>query len=423
MPPDLSIDGDAREYKVTGRAGPKGSVVVALDDKKLVFAITRADASKGALAIALTSYAPFFPDVGWTQRGGTTFGLTDEGCRFEQHLVGETAEGEWKSGAPRPPEVVAACRAVLKRHATMAAKYDERFVRRFRISATAVEALDKEGRAKAIEGAKHRAAGQTIEVMLPLAAMPAFAAAPLAKMLLFAAEGDLSADIGAYRGPESGYSEVPLASPVSFSPHAQLRDALFGRHIPKPHHEMSYHPAEPQKIDVVYPAAGVSFGGANTPDRMVVVESSQPIFTKTDDLGEVVVGIARGTTRFLATLRKGKLVGLEPFPDVRGVKKRGQDLHFFGYESAGFFEALSERVSPYWRAFAVKPDGTLHLLSDEEGYPTGAGVYWDTPPVPFSDRGFTTFGVRGRSLGVPKTVTWRWNEKETKYLSSVIPAE
>ncbi len=414
MPQRLAVDGNLQEWG-DGKRAPR-VVFVAVDEKKLALAASWPEAAKGSVAIAISTTIPEVPEIGWTQRGGSTHELTDETCQFEQIAL---AEANWKNGDAHPPEVVEQCRAVMKRHAEFTARFRERFVRRFRLSASGIEALDAAGKASPINGATHRATADGVEVELPLSAMPRIAQAPLESLEIAVAEGKLPSGLLPPTADErQGWTEVKLQQAVAFAPHGALRAQIA---VAAPLVVNSYDPGKPEIVHSVSHAAETPLGGKGAPDRAVVVESEETIFTKTDEHGDVVIGVARAAGHYIATYRGGQLVAVEGFPDVRGTKKVGDDLHLFGYDEGGFTWAVGTYVPPRWRVLAVAKDGKLTEIADEGVDWVGMWNAWDNEPKPYFDRDFAQFGIRGKRGKRPKTVTWKWDEKERKYVSDVTP--
>jgi hypothetical protein len=419
IPPALAIDGRLDEWPTPGTT-PVRRVFVAVDAKRLVLAVSAGDAAKDGVVIALSSHVPEVPEIGWSQRGGSTHPLDDERCRFEQISL---PEANWKNGEEQPPEVIAACRALLQRHTDFVARYKESFVRRFRLTDQRVEALSADGRPSPLSGASHAASAGSIEVSLPLEAMPRLAEAPLEMVYLAAAERALPTGLvpPSYQHTE-GWTELKLPAPVSFEPHGELRAQLVGL-SPFGTDQVSYRPAEPNKIELVSSSSGsAAIGGKNAPDRPVVVEDTFDMFTKTDEIGELTFGIARGLGTNLAILRKGKLASMAGIPHPWHIKRREGELHVFAFANNGFTWAVGTYVPPRWIVLRVNPDGTNEEIADEGVDVIGQWNAWDGDPEPFHDPELSTFGMKGKRNKKPKTVTWRWSQADRKYVSTVSPA-
>lgn len=428
MPEALAIDGRLDEWLLPDDVAAQRTVLVAVSPTKLVIAASLPALVESEISVAIASAAPSVPDVGWAERGGSIRELTDERCQFEQISL---PEGYWERGKQQPPEVVEACRAIMQRQADYAASYLERFVRRFRLTGSAVHALDAHGEARPIDGAVHAAVKGTIEVQLPISSLPRLAQAPLMTLFVKVAEGKLPADLTPPRGEDDtqGWSSAGVLEPVEFAPHAALRAAIFadlgiGYHHPD-FGELSFHPSTPDTIELARAERwGPGVGGAEPITVTKVVQSEQRIFTRLAELGDVEVGVAHAHKPFLATYHKGVFVSATEFFPVAGKTERAGALHVFGYDAGGFSWSRGAMYSPpRWWVYAVKRDGTVEDIADEGVDSFGMWNAWDDYPKTFFDPDFRRVGLRGIRKKRPKTVIWRWNDAEGKYTSSVTPKD
>jgi hypothetical protein len=70
----------------------------------------------------------------------------------------------------------------------------------------------------------------------------------------------------------------------------------------------------------------------------------------------------------------------------------------------------------------VKPNGQLEQLADEGVDVLGVPA-WDAEPKPVSNADLTELAIKGKYRGRAKTVTWRWDESEGRYISTVTPKD
>lgn len=446
LPPrDADSAGPEPEQRTSGGREPKGALpsgpnprdaashaAIALTNDALLIAAELQGEARDGIWLGLGSPAPELPPIGFFGRGGYVLPPV---CEFEQVHIGE---GSFENGKPNPPEVVAACRELIARHEKLLVTHAARFSRVFRIDREGARLLHPDGSLSRVEGAKHALKpgprGATVEVSLPLAAMPRLAAAPLEWLRLVARPA------AAPRAPELPLEQwvwVKLPAPVSFEPMGELRARALamvrGRTFFPP--GLSYHPSDPLHVE------SVSHAG----DAMSLKAQEETLYTKARSFGDVEIGHVSAVGRFLAISRGGKLAEVIPLEsdlnldrggptELRGMIERDGELHVFWYTPRYYSYDISF-VEPAWSVLAIGPDGSVRgdvLDSDAEG------VRWEEASD-FASAELDTFGIRGtthfpdgwggdyQEKLTGKEIVWRWDSKARKYrgkLSNIpVPAK
>jgi hypothetical protein len=405
---------------------------LALSSDAVLIAAELGEPAREGIWLGIGSLAPDLPAIGEVSRGGSTEPLK---CKFEQVYVGE---GSYVDGKPNPPEIVAACELLLDRHAKFVAKHEERFARAFKIDRDGVRAVQPDGTLAAIEGAKAvfkpGATGATVEVSLPLKAMPRVADAPCKALRLVARAVTTPAPPLAAQGHFAPDQWVWLALPdaISFEPYGELRARVFdpasleGVIFMFPTTGMSYHPGDPLHLETMgYPA-----------DRHSVVASEEMLYKKLAAVGDIEIGHVAGYREGMAIFKKGKLadvlfgtVASVPPGIPQGILPRDGELHVFSYQD---MSSASEygTAPPMWSVVAIAADGSHR---DDVLDQAGDVPEWEDGWV-FASPDLASFGVRG-STHYPKgskervekpqgfEVTWRWDKAKKKYAATmaVIP--
>jgi hypothetical protein len=390
------------------------------------------------VVVALGEPVSPYPDIGWQQRGGSTHQLTDAGCERQQVPL---IEAGWMDGEPHPPEVVAACRAILARHRERATTHTNRFMRRFRITSDAVRPEGPGADPAWVVGAKLASGARGVEVELPLAALPELTHAPLSRLLVAAATNDLSPPVEApvirYNGGKppvfAGWSQLTLAEPVGFGPRASLLAKVFPLADDTSGsfsgYSTSYHPSDAERVRTVSvdevagepvgpapPSPGV-IGPPTKMDRPSTTERSEPIFQPYRTFGKVAIGLTEAQQ--LVTYVGDQLVGFQPFGRPVGSREVGGDLHLFNYHAEQFNPFVGMWSQPAWSAVAIKPDGSIVAdLADPSPDEGGWNAGWDAEPKSFADRDYVKFGLRGSRQRKPRSVVWKWNAKSGRYEAS-----
>ena len=438
-PPRIAVDGDLAEWgtfvalpslaqpmpggtRATGEPAPNppdaaSRLAFALTSDGALIAASLGEAARDGIWLGVGAWAPDLPRLGVYSRGGV---LDDLECQFVRI---ELSEGAHKNGPPNPPEVRAACEALIDRHKKLTAAEGARFERVFRIDHEGVRRVEADGALAAIPGAsavwKATASGAAVELSLPLAAMPRVAEAPLEAMRLAARA------VTAPRPPALTTREwvwVTLPAPLSFDPLGELRAKLFeqqrsieldpshfGDTIYSQPEGLSYHPASPLRVESVHYLGGEY-------EYIRVGASEQALYEKRDSLGDIEVGLAASGE--LAILRKGKLtevIGVGG--SLRGIVHRDGELHVFAFSPSGFSEAFGFHPAR-WSVTAVAEDGSHRDVVVDDSV-EAAGWYeaaW-TPMDEITSKDFTRFGMRAviEKKGVEQT--WSWNGKRKVYVA------
>jgi hypothetical protein len=336
--------------------------------------------------------------------------------------------------------------AVLGRYQKTSADYRERFIRRLRIDGASVSLVDGAGASAVIAGAVVRSQATSAEVELPLTALPDTSQAPLASLLAGAIFGELPA--GLRTPPSQGHPSIEnkaaidaawkkleLETPVGFGDHPDLLAATFENATSVMNggimSQLSYSPARPETIssmtvpDVavaqskVVPKVPGAIAGPTGPDRPALAHSESPLFTPLDTFDKVTIGLANGA---LVTLVAGKLVAQDWFGKPEATHRREPDLHLFRFEPGGYNQFIGHYPAK-WHAIAIKPDGKIVPIADEGVDFPGMYDAWDSPPRTFHSPDWTSFGMRGKRGGKPRTVTWQWDAAKSAYVSSVVPIQ
>jgi hypothetical protein len=374
-------------------------------------------AARDGIWLGVGAWAPDLPRLGVYSRGGV---LDELECEFVRV---ELSEGAHENGPPNPPEVRAACEALIARHKQLAAAEATRFERVFKIDREGVHRVDADGALAAIPGAsaawKATPGGASVEVALPLAAMPRVAEAPLEAMRL-AARAVTSAKPPALTTRE--WVWVTLPSPVAFEPLGDLRAKIFeqqreieldpshsGQTIYTQPEGLSYHPATPLRVERVH-----YLGGEYEYTR--VGASDLPLYEKRASLGDVEVGTSAGGE--LAILKKGKLVEIVGMGGIlKGIVHRDGELHALAFSPSGFSEAYGFHPAR-WSVTAIAEDASHRDLAVDESL-DAAGWYeatW-TPMDEISGKDFARFGMRTviEKKGVEET--WSWSPARKMYVA------
>ncbi len=435
VPATLVVDGNLEEWTHHKKSNRMVYVAVAAD--RLVLAASLH--STKPLSLTLSSVIPQVARVGWETVGGDTRPLTEEGCKRGQRFM----EG-WHGVGEQRPAVVNACLELLARHSAFETEYNERFVRRFRLTPQGITTID----GKAIDGATHAATDRSVEVELPVSAMPQLAQAPLIALYAVAADDDVPPDlplpIRQWKGnPDTRWSALTLATPVSFEPWSAVRTALFKdfeglgladrSNYWTPEATLSYHPSKPRLVELVEtPPANkplVFDHQAYDVSRTVAVETSRTLYQPLDKIGNIEIGLVNASR--IVTLKAGNVIALGPeMRDgelrgiIRGHIRRRGEVHVFASQSGrhrhspdGLFHG------PTWHVFGIKKDGMVIRLTDEFGGTTVLFThpFWDGEPKPFFDAKFQRFGFRGLRMKRHTTVTWSWDDRKKKYIRTVRP--
>ena len=388
-------------------------------DAMLVVGRLKNDATRG-FWLDVKSDPPEVPPMmtagEWTRAGARA----PYDCDYER----EYQAGEFVQTKPLAPEASRECHALLRRYEVFKAEYANRFLRRYKVDETGVQGTDATGKLVAIGGArvawKKTAEGASVEVSLPLTAMPRVSEAPLAGLQVWAtASSSPPAAIG-----EAARINFPAA--VSFEPLGDLRSAVAGvlmnaRTVggeAMPGSCFSYQPGDPERVELV-------IAGGNAGVGPVV----KPLFEKTVTVGALEAGVSRTLATHAVAMVEGHLTAFDLLDgDFRGAVQRNGQVHLFAFEQGEQAVEYEGRPS-HWQAITILPNGTSELLIDSTT--VGATVQgwcsanYEEPGTAFSSADYHTFGLRGSCRGndpnAPPTgfeVAWTWNDTKKVYEST-----
>ena len=322
----------------------------------------------------------------------------------------------------RLPEEQTACKALEARRAEVKAEHEKRFARLFKIDREGVRGVAEGGALVAIEGARSAwrpgPRGATVEVSLPLSAMPRAGEAPLQRLRLVARAAPTTPVLTLGQ-----WVWVDLPEAVSFEPYAALRAHALARALEvgefnypgttsyKQPWGMSYQPGAALRIEIM-----------DAPSCDAVTPGEEPLYEKLARLGDVEVGrvaapegslCSRSSMPWVAVFVKGKLAGMIKLKgDPRGAVERSGELHVLAYNRDYY------AVPAIWSGVAISPTGAHRDLVVEPVAgvkETKAVSYWsDVSAVAGKD--LDGFGWRGTKGGRGVEATWRWDAVRKRYV-------
>ncbi len=336
----------------------------------------------------------------------------------EQTMV-VTSEDDGSQGygwEPSPPETKAACEAVVARETAFESANRKRFAKVFKVDRDGVKSVSESGELASVVGAeavlRPSAKGATLEISLPLSAMPRVAQAPLTTLRVVARP--LSA-----KPPEPSMKQwiaAKLPEAVSFEPYGALRAFAFrsanelGDFYPgttgfQEPRALSFQPGEPLRVEVM-----------DAGDCTVVTPRQQTLYTKQATLGAIEVGYVTAAIRgylgcgaaskdSVVIFENGKsdIVTLDGNP--KGVIERNGELHVLSVTD----------WEKKWSVTSVAPDGTHHDIALTPREPTdkerqGAEL------ADFVSPGLDSFGWRSAKNLQGIEVTWTWDAAAKSYV-------
>lgn len=408
-------------------ASAASHLALALGTDAVTIAADLGQPAKDGFWLGIGAVPPRVPSVGLLARGGY---IVPFDCDFEQIRM---MEGEWAKGPAKPPEVVAACHGLIARHAELVAHHRARFSRLFKIDRDGVHGASAEGTLSSIEGAKAvfkpGPRGATVEVTLPLNALPRLVEAPVVTLRLVA-----RAAIGPKPDVVSGqWVEVSLPEPVTFEPFGDLRNhsAELLSHTERIT-GFSYQPGDPGHVETMQHESELSHDS--------IVAREETLYSKPlARLGDIEIGYVSAYRPWLAVFKDGKFLregkappgedsyGGETSVDAfsraepRGFVKRDGELHVFSYGPMSI-STVGEIRWPSWSVIAIAADGGVRNPVEDANVPMMAGG----ETIGFISPDHSSFGVRGpaQNLDTRKgqpadaglEVTWRWDSVKKKYV-------
>lgn len=448
MPSGLTMDGNLAEWpqlaEATNRRGSGSSTVAfAITNERIVLAAQLGPAAGGGIWLGIASPAPELPRIGNATSHGDVQPLD---CEHAQRMV----EGEYVStSTPNPPEVAAACRALVDRHADLKASLAHRFSRRIKIDASGVRSLNDQGTLTPLEGATitsiRSANGSAFEASLPLTAMPRVAEAPLSSLSVWATASPAPPPEVAPVG-----SAKSLPSPVSFEPNGSVRASVF-QILGKPHQVddlaferagISYQPGDPLHVETMHYADRAVAGGP--PVRTSVHPVEELLYESKATLGDVEVGSLHALFEWVAIFHGGHLVeslalagAWIPTRQLRDVVVRDGEIHVVSYSPGGLLFLSGKREPASWFVTAVAPDGS-HREAVDSALERAIGKSgadcdaWSLEMKETSSSAFDTLGLGGTCMRYeeraglepskgPRSfeVSWRWDVAKKMYVGKV----
>jgi hypothetical protein len=308
------------------------------------------------------------------------------------------------------PETTEACKRVMKSAADKVAAHEARFRTLFRLDREGVRAVDEAGAKAAVAGAqiaiKAAAKGATLEAFLPLRALPRMSEAPIPYLQVLARA--LSVAAKDLPKPEA-WPSAPLPRPLGIEPWAALRAAVYDSERGFYPAGLSYHPAEPTRIESLrYPGEFVT--------RDYEVRDGL-LYTSKVTLGDVQVGLVQSRGDSVAVLKKGEVVEVHRPWDAREFRERDGEIHVLGYRSVTWTDSWTTTAG--WSVLAIGADGAARDGEQVVERPQ-LFVNWESPQE-FHSADYATVGVRGGAQvqGEQKVVgwevTWRWNKAKRIY--------
>ncbi len=411
-----------RREDVTQGPNPRNApsqVALAIRPEGVLLAASLAAETGGGAWIGVGAEVPKLAPIGTLTRGGMPHELD---CEYEQTGGGE---GGWHRGAALPPEAAAACRAVIARYDALRKQHHAKFTRIFRLDRGGVRTLVGD-EATPVEGAVVKVAdrvggGVTLEVSMPLAALPRMSTAPVDSLRMIARAASQPMPPDSETDP---WVWIRAPHPIAFEPHADLRAEAF--RLADAHTyfwpSLSYHPAAPDRIESVH------YPDTRTRDRLEPVDG--PLYQPKKTMGDVEIGIVNAYAPWLVVRKKGAAlqtvelsihgIDIDPAVRLQALVDRG------GAQHAIFFmdnPSNGSVFAPRWDVAVIAPDGTVAtpLRRDDE---VRVDPFQWIEVEPFHAPDWSSFGLRGLThfqegaMGGPATgyeVVFRFDPKAGKY--------
>ncbi len=440
-PSNLQIDGDLAEWPArTTDASRPSSLAVAVTTEGVFLSGDLGPAAKDGLSIAISSPAPPMPAIGESvARGGGIESLTE--CDYETEDVCSLGCSTHTTDKKKPPEVAAACHALLDNYAKLVASHTRRFSRQLRIDARGVSVRDESGTFVPVAAAKlawvPKEGREVFEAALPLAVLPRLSEAPLQALSIRA-----SVDQGNLPDAPSDEAKRNLPAPLSFEPHADIRAALIiaagacgvgAMPTPECGAAISYDATDPEHVETM------DYVGPSKTPYAALEPHQGTLYQPKAKLGDIELGVATARGPSVVILKNGKLVDAEhdllPIgfaSTLEGIIERDGELHVI-ISTPGIYSGPDGRtIRASFRVVAVGPNGVQRdaavSLEDElykvcDGMHVSNGV-GGTASV---DKTFATLRFRGRcdadrekNREVGYEATWRWSPEKKMYTGSVV---
>ncbi|MFO0589809.1 MAG: hypothetical protein U0441_19875 [Polyangiaceae bacterium] len=382
------------------------------------------EAAKEGVWIALGARPAELPLVG--QYFGR-MGFQPLNCEQKPMVEGEDGDqGYWME--KRTPEEAAACTAIKTRIREAAHKHEARFEKLYRIDPTGVRVAGPNGALTAVEGAKSAwkagPHGATVEVSLPLLALPRMAESPLETIRILA-----RTDVAPPLLTPQAWLWLKLPAPVGFEPFAALRKHAFARAndigegnspgttVYKESRALSFQPGDPMHMEIV---------DSQGCEAMEIREI--PLYERLASFGDVEIvraaaprGISCRTEMepWIATLKKGEVKDiLKLNGGFEGKMLRGDEIHILAYDTH-----VWEPTPGVWSVLGFGPSGEKRdvPVSPVPGYDPfdgkpndGPAVYWEEN-LNFVSPDLESFGWKGVRANKGFEAVWKWDAASKSY--------
>ncbi|MFO0590133.1 MAG: hypothetical protein U0441_21505 [Polyangiaceae bacterium] len=428
-PEKLALDGAVAEWEALAKGSDvaealdsESVIAVAFRSRDVVVAARLEGDSKDGAILTIGDEAPVLAPIGMVARGGITIEMD---CEYEQD---PGPEGTIEQGKKKPPEVQAACKAAKARYADMVAKHKARFARSYKIDRDGAHLVGADGKLSDIQGVqsafKTTPAGVTVEVTLPVLALPRMSSAPVRAIGLAAA---VASPTPTLPNPDE-LQRQDLPEPAEFEPYGALRTFAFSRGGGSPHYagSLSYQPGEGLAIEAY---------DYKDHDHMAVKPIAESLFEKMSHLGNIDIGVALfRSSPSLVTMKNGQPIDYIPILgadlpttdfgpplQIKGFVERNGQIHAFFYYPR-MLTMTAGYIGASWSVLTV----------DSQGQIGGADVDWDVDDVgswmeewgwsspdltSFGFRGTTDMPNRGELLNkyVGLEIQFTWDGKAKKY--------
>jgi len=354
------------EKKAPPPSAAASHVAVAITDQEALIAAELGEsATRSGFFLGLGDTPPDVARIGEWGRGNQVWEFE---CEYEHTDI---SDGDWVRGERNPPEVIAACEQLKVDHEEYVRKNSLRFECVYKIDASGIKVFS-EGSLRPVEGAKvarkPRGKGSTVEVSLPLKALPRMADAPLKTLQLSALVALVDDLVGTLQG-QAGWDSIDLPEPAFFNPHGELRAKAFEHTVfdPTVPSGLSYQPGDPMHVEVL--------GYEGNPSAITPVQKT--LYEKFASLGDVDVVHVPADGLSVGTIKAGKFVDLFPVEfdynferplKAYGTVERGDELHVFLYYDA-HYSGMQGPMAPAWVVVAIGRDGKVRNAAEECNLP------------------------------------------------------
>jgi hypothetical protein len=404
-------------------------VVVGLANDGFAIAADLGEEADRALWIGIDGFRSELPPVGtYTQVDGSetdpVMGVAVFECDCPWTVAFEDCTGP--DGKPKPFDTTKPdCADLVRKRTAILRAHARRFRRWFRLERGVLRGVADDGSLGPIDGVaiatKKREHGETIEIRLPLAALPRLAIAPVSALRLDARIADASAPP---EPADDAWTVAELPESFAFEPMGDLRAAAL-----EVSPTMSYHPTDLEHVETARTRSRT--------DATTFEARDEVLYRKQGVIGPTEFGYLTIATRLetpmdvsdrelLALRTNGALAVLPVHGAPVAVVQRDGETHLLMYDQhdeAGFHvwgpnSEFGHATVVRWSAIAITPDGAHHEVAFDDISPNA----WDDAARVFD--GPDSFGVRGElatwameheRAGVTVEFRYRWNPKTRTY--------